>query len=420
MICKFNENLKTDNIKLNRVISEYKGKKFYIYSEDNLSIEQLNSNIAFLYSDKQEINIKDNKDSYEIIFKKDSYYNEPLILYKNKMKMINLECKEQEKQIICNIKKTKLLEILAFKGEKYYLSQLTNSEGLYIFDSVLNITINYNNIKKKDIYINIKKLMTQFKEKNNFLAYETNTTDINKVSTDFFILARERKDDLECVLKKNDEKLLLLCKALIPGKSFLGEIKKTNLAHLNILYNFIIIDGKNEEEYTIYDKEGSIISLVFPEELDFNSTDSYIIRYITDYPERLKGIKLNSKSSDSLICKDKKDFKECIVPEKHFNEEGYYYTYYTNSLSKESIAYEASIIKIILKPKKPDESDKTDKPGESDDSNKKTAIIIIVGSVVGGLVIIGIILFFVIRRCKGKKKNIDVVPRSEEDILTIN
>ena len=59
MICKFNENIESGDYKLNKITLEYKGQKFYIYSEDNLTIEQLNSTIIFLYSEKQEINIKE-------------------------------------------------------------------------------------------------------------------------------------------------------------------------------------------------------------------------------------------------------------------------------------------------------------------------------------------------------------------------
>ena len=411
MICKFNENLENCNIKLNRVSLEYKGRKYSIYSEDIFMIEQLNSSISFLYSDKQEINIENNKDSYEIIFKKDAYYNEPLILYNNKMKMINLECSNKESQIICKIKKDKFLELLSFNGENYYLGELAESQGLHKFDSVLNITINYNNITKKDIYLNITKLLTQFTKKNNFIVYETNITDINKISTDYFILTPERNDNLECLLKKNDEKLLLLCKALLPGKNILGEIKKINLDQINRLYNFIIVDSKNEEEYTISEKEGTIIFSVYPEVLDFNSKDSYIIRYVTDYPERLEGIKLNPSASDKLNCENKNGFKECNVPQNHFNKDGYYYTYYNNSLGNESIAYETSTVKIILKQNIPIDSDKPN------NHENKNLVGIIVGSVVGGLALIGIIVFFVVRYYRKKNISIEDLPGKNDNAL---
>ena len=320
------------------------------------------------------------------------------------MKMIVLGCNEQEKQIICNIKKDILLEKLSYNGENYNLCQLTNSEGLYMFNSVLNIIINYNNIEKKDIYIKITKLLTQFIEKNNFIVYETNITDINKITTDYFNLTTERNDNLECILKKDDQKLLLLCKALIPGKGYIGEIKEINLSQISVLYNLKIIESKNEEEYTISNNEGTLVSSIYPEELNFNSQESYIIKYITDYPERLKGIQLNINSSDKLNCENKIGFKQCIVPKNHFNEEGYYYTYYDNSFGTKSIAYEAPKIKIIL----------------NNDESNKNLIIIIVCSAVGGLILIGIILFFLIRHYKGKKQNLDGIPGNEENIISFS
>ena len=415
MICKFDENLENGNIKINTIISEYKGKKFYIYSEDIFNVEQLNVNIAFLYSDKQEINIENNKDSYEIFFKKDSYYNEPLMLYNNKMKIINLECNEREKQIICSVKKNKILELLSFNGENYCLGQLIDLKGLYKFNSVLNITINYS-IEKKDIYINITRLLTSFLEINNFISYETNISDIIKISTDYFNLTTEKNNNLECILKKNDEKLLLLCEALVQGKGSIGKITKIKLNNLNILYNFIIIDSKNEEEYVVSDKEGTMISLIYPEDLNFTSKESYNIIYITDFPERFEDIKLNSESPDVLNCENKKGFKQCIVPKNHFNEEGYYYTYYNNSFGNESIAYEVSTVKIILKQNGTDEpeSDKSDEP----DNSKTNLIIIISVSVFVGLALIAIIVFFAIKYYRKKKFIVDGYTGKDERIVS--
>ena len=101
----------------------------------------------------------------------------------------------------------------------------------------------------------------------------------------------------------------------------------------------------------------------------------------------------------------------------YFIEEGHYYTYYENIFGTKSIAYEASTIKIILKDNKSDESDKSDKP---DNSSKIQVIGIIVGSVVGGLVLIGIIIFIVVKYCKRKKDTIDDISGNDEDFLGIN
>ena len=72
---------------------------------------------------------------------------------------------------------------------------------------------------------------------------------------------------------------------------------------------------------------------------------------------------------------------------------------------------------IIIKDNKSDESDKSDKP---DNSTKIQLIGIIVGSVVGGLVLIGIIIFIVVKYCKRKKDTIDDISGNDEDFLGIN
>ena len=64
------------------------------------------------------------------------------------------------------------------------------------------------------------------------------------------------------------------------------------------------------------------------------------------------------------------------------------------------------------------ESEKSDtKPGKPDDSNKRNLVGIIVGSVLGGLVLIGLIVFFVVRYYRKKKVNINDVNLSREMII---
>ena len=123
----------------------------------------------------------------------------------------------------------------------------------------------------------------------------------------------------------------------------------------------------------------------------------------------MEGIQLNSISSDKLNCENKNGFKDCIVPESHFNKEGYYYTYYNNSLGNTSIAYEASTVKIILR--------QNNKP---EDSNKNKLIGIIVGSAVGGLALIAIIIVFIVRYYKRKKNIINDFSEKSENRLFIS
>jgi hypothetical protein len=154
LICKFNDNLKGQRLKPNdRFIFVYKDYSIIIASKNNIYINQLNTSISFLYSDKQKININETTSEYNLVFKKKEYYKESLILYKegNDMKSIYLTCIEEEKEIKCSISKDKLVEILSKSGEKFYLSQLTESEGIQKLENVLDIIINYENVEKKNI-----------------------------------------------------------------------------------------------------------------------------------------------------------------------------------------------------------------------------------------------------------------------------
>ena len=138
--------------------------------------------------------------------------------------------------------------------------------------------------------------------------------------------------------------------------------------------------------------------------MDFSLKDTLIIKYQTDNPEKLRGIKLNNDSSFQLDCVDKIDFKECKVPKNHFTKSGYYYTYHNNSFGMTSIIYE--IPKIYINLEKPKEND-------SDDN----LVGIIIGSVIGGLILIGIIIFLIIRYNKRKNNKIEYLPGKSDFIL---
>ena len=398
LICKFNENIETQNIKLNEFFFKYKNYKIIMYSESNLNITQLNSRISFLYSDKQEINITENITEYSLVFKKGVYNKEPLILYKdnNKLKNIYLNCLEETKEIKCSISKDKLIGILSQNDNEFYLSQLTESEGILKFENVKAIKIYYSNIKKKDIYLSITKLVTKTVEKNNYIVFETNTTDIPIITTDLFQIPPNSNNKMNCLFKKTnnqkDDKLLLLCNADSKGIYQLN-INETNLDNINILYSFKIPATIISEKVNVTDKEGAIILSVYPDLLDFNTSEHLTIKYYTENPAKLKGIKLNYDSPE-LLCTDKNGIKECTVNKSHFKESGYYYTYYTNSLGDKVISYEIPKIQIILKEKEGN--------GGNEGSNKTG---IIVGCVIGGIALIAVIVIIIILVKKKKKDN---------------
>ena len=399
MICKFDTNLLDEKIKFIDYNLTYHGTTIRIISEEYIAVKQLESEISFIYSDEQTINLEDDSNSYTLQFKKEIYNNEPLFLYNNEMRAINLDCKNGSKELICNIKGSKILESLSYNGEKYYVYQWTNLEGLLKLDGVLDISINYNNAKE-DIYLNITKLITLEIDKNNYIVYETNITNISNVNTDIFILSTSGKGNLKCFFKKyrkDQGKLLLLCDSEKLESGSLNEISAITIKNIHALYNFIIPKTFNNHTFSISKNIGIKISFVYPEELNFTSKDILTIKLKTEQPHLLNEIKLNNNSNSNLECKNGIQMKECTVSKDHFKSSGYYNIYYKNSFGYNSISYEISPIQVSLK-----EEGEGKTPEEKGSSNLAG---ILAGSIIGGVVVIGIVVFLVIRYYKRKNPN---------------
>ena len=83
IFCKLNNNIINPYIKLNSVSFMYKGHKIGIISQMNfgMKINQLTSQIPFIYFDTQIIEVEESKESYEIKLKYLEYNNEQLMLY---------------------------------------------------------------------------------------------------------------------------------------------------------------------------------------------------------------------------------------------------------------------------------------------------------------------------------------------------
>ena len=313
-----------------------------------------------------------------------------------------MECNDKGTELVCNINRDKLMEILSYDGEQFKIYEMISNYRMLPIDTIFNITINYPNPTKNDISLEITKLLTPVVELDSFVTYETNITEIPIITTDFFNLtinSSSNLSEISCMFKKNNEKknekLLLLCLAVTQGESSLNLIDLMIKSNINIQYNFKIT-SKNLEKFLIVSEKGSIIYSVSPKELDFTKQDSYIIKYETDNPSFLEKIKLNINSDTELDCENKEGEKECKVTQSHFTKNGEYYTYHYTGTSDKLISYEITTIKITLKP-----TTEKDTDSESESDSNSTLIGIIVGSVVGGLVIIGIIVFLVFR-CKRK------------------
>ena len=443
LICKLNERFENEEqiIYLNEDKFIYNNYKIMFYNNaKNIIVKQVNSEIAFLYSLEQKIIIDDNIDSYTLNFIKEIYNNEQLILCADKNKRIALNCNDETEEIKCNINKDDIFQILSYNEEKFFISQIVDKLGILPINSISDIIINYPKVNQTELRIYTLNLLTTNVDKNSFIAYETNIINKKRITTNFFYIERSSSNDkLKCQLKAIQEKLLLLCLANTPGTYSLYNFTTLYLYNSNILYSFVIYGSQNKAYYTVSNNEGPVIYSVYPEEIDFKEQDSFVIRYETDYPEKLNGIKLNNDSKFELECFNRIGIKECYVNETHFMESGDYYTYYQNSFGIKSISYETPKIKVILKGEHEPEEEETEKeserekkeekeeedekdereeeesktgPSDSDSDTtqpsklSKAALIgIIIGSVVGGLVIIGLIIFLVFKFKKNKLEN---------------
>ena len=353
VICNLDSNLKEGEhkIELNRGRFTYDDYYINIYSKTTIKVNQIDYDIPFIYSDKQIINIENDKDIYEFKFNFDSYNNDILYIkgkYNNYMVLDN--CETNNKELICSLSKEKLEEILILNNDNFILGTINDNIGLIVFVLVHDININYEINEKEDIYISITNLLQNTTEEGTPIAYETNLTSIPNINSDFFTLQFNETDQY-CYFKKSNINinLMLLCLINSTRETFLGEItEEIILNHIHYKYNFRIQPCENYDSIYI-DMYGTQVRLTYPEELNFQSEDTIIIRYIMDSPNYANKIKLNPESSD-LECEDLNEMKKCIVPITHFDnkESGYYYTFHSNHLNDSSIYYESNSINVIL------------------------------------------------------------------------
>ena len=116
-----------------------KGKK--------IPIIQYDFAIPFLYSDIQKININGSQDTYDIKFKIENY-NETDILYIHgtKYNYAILEgCKINDKELICQLSKNKIEEILILQEENFSIGTMNDHLGLIKFDYVSDRKVSWSN-----------------------------------------------------------------------------------------------------------------------------------------------------------------------------------------------------------------------------------------------------------------------------------
>ena len=406
ILCKLDEDLKKQNqiIHLQQTSFIYTGANnedlgvIISYEAESINVRQLKSEISFLYAEKQEIEIVEDKNTYDLVFKQYFRDNNPLYLYSYNIRSIILDsCSSSNNQLTCKVSKDNLLEILSYSGEVFSVGEKYDNNGIYKFDSVFDITIK-SKIAKKEIKLKIEKLLTNRVSENEFIAYETNIENTKAFTSDYFyITSAQSNGRMHCLFKKsiNQNKLLLLCDAKNSGS--LGRVKTIKYDNINALYNLIIEESENYDHYQVSSSQGTKVFSVNPLELNFNNKDEYIIQYEAEYPNNYKRIKLNEDSVSELECETKDGYRQCKVNANHFSSNGKYYTHHSYGIGEDAISYELPMINVILKENSPNGGD------EAKDKDESSNTGLIIGlSVAGGVIVLAVVIFLIWHYCRKK------------------
>ena len=330
-------------------------------SDSKFDFQKSDKDIIDLYSEQQTIDIKDDEDSYELKFNIVAYNQEEVFLGDMKM-----NCKQNDNKLFCQISKSDLEKDL-YRNEvtmKVCFINENDNNLLAEFFLVGKILIKDYVDQKTDVFIGITKLVENVAEGESNIAYETNVTNLNKVSTSIDFLQLNFVNDngdtssCECSLKKYDNyPLYITCFMRLDGKNRLKEIEsEINILNANIRYNFRIQPVKNEEIIDFNrNGEGSWIYRVFPYALNFTKKDTLYIDLYSEGISNLKGITLNQNKGE-LSCQNQNRFLRCTVPKSHFEgaKDKYYFIKHNNHLNSKSTYYEISPIEIILNSSGPD------------------------------------------------------------------
>ena len=329
--------------------------------QNSLNFEKVDREIIDLYSEPQTIEIQNALDSYELKFNIVSYNQEKIIL---NFRMF-LDCKVENKILKCPLTKK---DLLTYVGKEGYLKRTayldtTNSIYAYLYMvSAINIIIK--DIPKKDVSVNIKKLLVDANEHDVPIAYETDVTDVSNFyvfgNYDFrltFINENSKgeireKNNSCSFLKYDNNPLYLVCWANGDGKNRLKEIEKEiTIKDNNIQYDYKIKPVNNEEKIQYSSPSGSFIFWYYPKVLDFTKNSGPIsIYYWIEDADLLTGFTYNENEKDLTCQSVERSLKKCEITKEHFKgkKSGAYFLKHTNHLEKKSISYEVPPIKVIV------------------------------------------------------------------------
>ena len=177
LFCKFKESLIDyyQDIKIKDYSFNYGNYQIFIKFLINSTTLYQSDYFPFLYSGEQIINIEDEKDSYYLKFKIESYDNDMLFIggkFLNTKILHNRKVKEKE--LICEIKGEDLIGILQINGGNIFLYYyLPRYFDIRQYENVFNIIVNVKNLQKEDIYVGIHKIRDKSLREDDFVAFET-------------------------------------------------------------------------------------------------------------------------------------------------------------------------------------------------------------------------------------------------------
>ena len=239
VICNLNDNF--DNsikyIKLKDFSFEYNNYTFYIISNDYFEIKKIEHEFSFLYMDEQIISIDNSNylEYYNITFYYELYNNDILFLNGTKDNYLILDdcMHNSNKSLTCKLYPDKLDEIMALNTEFFSLGAINDNYGIYTFDYVLPIVINYTYFPEKTT-IDVR-IVSYIGLKSEYRVPFGFTTNIDNIPN----LIKEKFNDIYYFRKSTGISLLSLCKEYRKS-SFILNLKNDTLTNIHWKYNFYI------------------------------------------------------------------------------------------------------------------------------------------------------------------------------------
>ena len=357
IFCNFQESLKADEEDIhNKIITAN-----MTYSSYNLKItiniaylglEKCDYYIPFLYSAPITINVN-NQNPFSFEFKIDSYNNEPLFI---KVVDENIilpfeKCEKSSNILKCKISKEKF-DIVANENNDLKVAYLNDFEGWNsVFEYISPIQIKYPSIVKENIGFELKQLQESIVDKNTYVTFSTNITNIPKIKTNNFKLDFGFSKKVKCLFIKHETStpLYITCRVPDARENFtIGNIDGINISNIHYKYNFILGPGRNDDNITIIEAKNTHLNQPYPEVLDFSKSDSIDAYFFMDEDHRLNNLTLNVDKGP-LECIEIDFIQKCKVPKSHFDgKEGYYLIHRKNSRNEWSTHYESFGVKVTF------------------------------------------------------------------------